>query len=98
MKIGRLKMDALKIKEKTKFINDVNGKPVEVIIPYKVYQELLGLQMSFDIYRQENVQQSIKQAKQDIKNGRVRSFNNMEEAFEWLDRKINGINYFSILC
>jgi len=91
-------MDALKIKEKTKFINDVNGKPVEVIIPYKVYQELLGLQMSFDIYRQENVQQSIKQAKQDIKNGRVRSFNNMEEAFEWLDRKINGINYFSILC
>jgi hypothetical protein len=86
MKIGRLKMDALKIKEKTKFINDVNGKPVEVIIPYKVYQELLGLQMSFDIYRQENVQQSIKQAKQDIKNGRVRSFNNMEEAFEWLNK------------
>jgi hypothetical protein len=86
MKIGRLKMDALKIKEKTKFINDVNGKPVEVIIPYKVYQELLGLQMSFDIYRQENVQQSIKQAKQDIKNGRVRSFNNMEEAFEWLKK------------
>jgi len=79
-------MDALKIKEKTKFINDVNGKPVEVIIPYKVYQELLGLQMSFDIYRQENVQQSIKQAKQDIKNGRVRSFNNMEEAFEWLNK------------
>jgi len=42
--------------------------------------------MSFDIYRQENVQQSIKQAKQDIKNGRVRSFNNMEEAFEWLNK------------
>lgn len=86
MKIGRLKMDALKIKEKTKYINDVNGKPVEVIIPYKIYQELLDLQMSFDIYRQENVQQSIKQAKQDIKNGRVRSFNQMEDAFEWLKK------------
>ena len=86
MKIGRLKMDALKIKEKTKFINDANGKPVEVILPYKIYQELLDLQMSFEIYRQENVQQSIKQAKQDIKNGRVKSFKNMEEAFEWLKK------------
>jgi len=65
---------------------------------YKIYQELLDLQMSYDIYRQENVQQSIKKAKQDIINGRVRSFNNMEEAFVWLDRKINRINYFSILC
>lgn len=86
MKIGRLKMDALKIKEKTKYINDVNGKPVEVIIPYTVYRELLDLQMSYDIYRQENVQQSIKQAKQDIKNGKAKSFKNMEEAFEWLNK------------
>ncbi len=43
-------MDALKIKEKTNFINDTNGKPVEVILPYKIYQLLLDLQLSFDIY------------------------------------------------
>ena len=49
-------MDILKIKEKTKFINDANGRPVEVILPYKIYQELLDLQTSFDIYRQEDVQ------------------------------------------
>ena len=79
-------MDILKIKEKTKFINDANGRPVEVILPYKIYQELLDLQMSFDIYRQEDVQQSINQAKQDIKNGEVKSFRNMEEAIEWLKK------------
>ena len=79
-------MDTLEIQKKAKYVNNSKGKPVEVIIPYKIYQELLDLQMSFDIYRQENVQQSIKQAKQDIKNGRIKSFKNMEEAFEWLNK------------
>jgi len=79
-------MNALEIKEKTKYINDVNGKPIEVIIPFKIYQELLDLQMSFDIYRQEEVQKSIKRAKQDIKNGKTRSFENMDQAIEWLNK------------
>ncbi len=57
-----------------------------MIIPYKIYQELLDLQMSFEIYQQANVQQSIKQAKQDIKTGRIRSFENMDEAIEWLNK------------
>lgn len=79
-------MNVLEIQKNTKFINDFNGKPIEVILPYQIYQELLEIQMSLEIYQQANVQKSIEQAKKDIGNGNIKSFKNLDEAFEWLDR------------
>lgn len=79
-------MDTVEIQKKVKYVNDAKGKPVEVILPYKIYQKLLELQISLEIYHQEDVQQSIRQAKRDVENGNIRSFKNMDEAVEWLDK------------
>ena len=78
-------MNSVEIKKNTKLITNASGKTVEVILPYKIYQELLELKISLEIYEQEDVQQSIKSARKDMENGNTRVFQTMEEAFEWLD-------------
>ena len=79
-------MNTAEIQRRSKFIHNANGKTVEVILPYKIYQELLELTISLEIYQQEDVQQSIRQAKKDIEDGNWVCFKTMDEAFEWLNR------------
>lgn len=79
-------MTTLEIQKKAKYIIDINGKPKEVILPYNVYKKLLALELSMEIFRQGNTQESIKRAKIDIKKGRVKSFDSAKDAVEWLGK------------
>ncbi len=74
------------IQKKAKFITDMSGKPKEVILPYNVYKKLLALELSMEIFHQKDTQRSISRAKEDIKNGRVKSFDSAEDAIEWLEK------------
>jgi hypothetical protein len=60
---------------------------VEVILPYRVYQELLELKTSLEIYGQSDVQENLQRAKQDIEAGRMKSVQNVDEAIAWLNRR-----------
>ncbi|MBI1929743.1 hypothetical protein HYR99_36525 [Candidatus Poribacteria bacterium] len=82
----KFQMNTAEIQKKAKKITNASGKIVEVILPHKVYQELLDLKISLEIYEQEEVQQSIKSAQKDIENGNIKSFQTVDEAFEWLDK------------
>ena len=79
-------MNVIEIQRQVKFINNSEGRPVEVILPYEVYQEPLRLQISMEIYHQNDTQESIQRAKNDIKEGKTISFKNIDRASEWLDR------------
>ena len=74
------------IQNKTKFINNPDGEVVEVILPYKVYQELLELKTSVEIYQQKDVQQSIQRGKRDVRIGRIKKIDDIDEAIKWLDK------------
>ncbi len=80
-------MNTIEIQKKAKVIMNTNGKRVGVVLPYKVYQELLAPKISLEIYRQEEVQQSIGSAQKDVENGNIKSFQILDEAFEWLDKR-----------
>ncbi len=73
-------MTITEIQKKVKFIRTPNGKVSEVILPYKVYQELLELKTSLEIYHQADVQESLQRAKQDVEAGRVKTAQSVEEA------------------
>jgi hypothetical protein len=47
---------------------------------------LLALELSMEIFRQNDTQKSISMAKEDIKKGRVKSFDSVEDAVEWLEK------------
>jgi len=79
-------MNAQNIEKKAKFIQDAQGNPVEVILPYEIYQELMHLKISHEIYNRPETREAIKRARQDLKEGRVRRFRRLEEAVEWLDQ------------
>lgn len=79
-------MNSAEIQKRAKFIRKTNGKTVGVILPHKVYQELLDLKISLEIYGQDDVQQSIRSAQKDVENGNIKSFQILDEAFEWLDK------------
>jgi len=79
-------MTITEIQKKVKFIQTSNGKVSEVILPYKVYQELLELKTSLEIYHQADVQKSLQRAKQDVEAGRVKMVQNVEEAMAWLNQ------------
>jgi hypothetical protein len=79
-------MTTMAIHKNAKFVTDISGKPKEVILPYNVYKKLLALELSMEIFRQNDTQKSISRAKEDIKKGRVKSFNSFEDAVEWLEK------------
>ena len=70
-------MTTIEIQKKAKFVTDISGKPKEVILPYNVYKKLLALKLSMEIFRQNDTQKSISRAKEDIKKGRVKSFDSV---------------------
>lgn len=79
-------MTISEIEKKAKLITDSGGKPVEVILPYGIYKHLLELEASMDIFKRKETQAGIRRAKEDIKAGRVKSFDDVEDVVKWLDR------------
>ncbi len=79
-------MTCTEIEEKAKFITNKTGKPVEVILPYNIYKKLLELEISMETFKRKETQASIKRAKKDIRNGRVKVFDQAEDAIKWLDK------------
>ena len=79
-------MNSEAIQRKAKVFSSANGKPIEVMIPFNVFQELLELKMSMEVYKRRNVQKGIKQSKKEIQNGKARSFTDIDEAIEWLKK------------
>ena len=79
-------MTTIEIQKKAKFVTDISGKPKEVILPYNVYKKLLALELSMETFRQSDTQKSISRAKEDIKKGRVKSFDSVEDAVGWLEK------------
>ncbi len=79
-------MTTAEIKKKARFVTDSAGRPVEVILPYNMYKRFLELEISMEIFKQKETQQSIKRAKEDIKKGRIKVFSNAENAIKWLDQ------------
>ena len=70
------------IEEKTRFITDAKGRRREVILPYKVYRELLELKISQEIYHQPDTQAAIRRAKRDIRKGRYHDYREVEELIQ----------------
>jgi len=79
-------MTVTEIQQRTKFVRTPKGKVSEVILPYHVYQELLELKASLEIYQQPEVQESLQRAKQDVEAGRVKTTQNADEAIAWLNQ------------
>lgn len=79
-------MTTVDVERKARFVTDRDGKPVEVILPYNVYKRLLELETSMEVYKRKETQKGIKKAKEDIKRGRFKAFNNAEDAIKWLDK------------
>lgn len=79
-------MTVATIEKKAKLITGRDGRPVEVILPYNIYRELLELERSMEIFRRKETQESVKRAKEDIKHGRVKAFGDMKDAVKWLDK------------
>lgn len=77
-------MSTLDIQKNIKYINDYRNKPKEVIVPVKIFQELLELKMTMEIFEQEDVRKSIKRAKREVSAGETRPFRSGQEAIEWL--------------
>jgi hypothetical protein len=79
-------MSTLAIQKQSKVVSNAQGKPVEVIIPYKVFQEFLEMKMSMEIYEREEVQEGLKRSKEEVRKGKARSFTDIDEAIEWLKK------------
>ncbi len=77
-------MNTTQIQKKAKVVNNAQGRPVEVIVPYEVYQEMLHTAMSIEIYQQDDTQESLANAKDDIRRGNTASFKNADKAVAWL--------------
>lgn len=79
-------MTVTAIEKKAKLITGRDGRPVEVILPYNIYKELLELERSMEIFKRRETQESIKRAKEDIRHGRVKIFSDAKDAVKWLDK------------
>jgi hypothetical protein len=72
-------MKLSQIQKKIKFISDAKGKPVEVVLPYEVYQEYMDMKISLEFYRSLETQDSIEKAKEDITAGRFKDYDDVEQ-------------------
>jgi hypothetical protein len=79
-------MQAHAIVERSKLIKDAKGKPVQVVLPYRAYRELVELKISQEIYERPETQSAIRNAKRDVAAGRMRRFKNLTETLQWLDK------------
>jgi hypothetical protein len=79
-------MQAHAIVERSKLIRDAKGKPINAVLPYRAYRELVKLKISQEIYERPETQSAIRNARRDVAAGRVHRFKNLTEALRWLDK------------
>ena len=79
-------MSTATIQKKAKIFSNAQGKPTDVIIPYKVFQEFLEMKMSMEIYESKEVQEGLKRSKEEVRKGKAHSFTVVDEAIEWLKK------------
>lgn len=79
-------MSTQEIQQKVKYINNARGKHTDVIIPFSIFQELLELKMSMEIFKQTDVQKSIRRAHKNIVDDKIKSFQRADEAIHWLKK------------
>lgn len=72
-------MKLSQLQKKIKFINDAKRRPVEVVLPYGVYQEYVDMKVSLEFYKSLETQNSIKKAKEDIAAGRFKDYEDAEQ-------------------
>ncbi len=77
-------MSTVDIVKSVKIFNNLKGKPIEVLVPYSMFEELMELKVSMEIYKQDDVQQSLRRAKKELTNRKVVSFRSINEALRWL--------------
>jgi hypothetical protein len=77
-------MGTAQIEKKVKYIRNTEGRSTEVILPYRIFKELIELKASMEIYEQKEVQRSLRRAQKDVVSGRTRSFHRAVEAIAWL--------------
>ncbi len=79
-------MSTIDIQKKAKYINTFDGKHTEVILPFEVFEELLALKTSMEIFKREETQHSIKKAQKNIVDKKTRSFTKAGDAIRWLKK------------
>ncbi len=77
-------MSTLEIERHVRYVNDSHGRSTDVLVPYKLFKELLELKTSMEIYEKPATQRSIKKAQRHVTDGKTRSFRTAGEALEWL--------------
>jgi hypothetical protein len=77
-------MSTLEIQKRVRYVNDSRGKSTDVLIPYSLFQELLELKTTLEVYERQATRMSIKRAKRDVRNGKTKTFADATGAIEWL--------------
>jgi hypothetical protein len=77
-------MSTVDIAKKIKVFNNPKGKPAEVLIPFSFFEELMELKTTMEIYKQEEVQASLRRAKKELREGKTTSFTSIHKALRWL--------------
>ncbi len=77
-------MSTAEIQEKVRYVSDKYGRNREVILPYKLFHELIELKETIEIYKQQDVQKNIKKSKRQVRNGKGKSFTEASKAIQWL--------------
>jgi hypothetical protein len=78
-------LNALEIKKKVKIIKDSRGKSIKVILPIRIFNELMEISISQEIYQDKSSQRSIRRAKKEVLLQKTKTFSNSSDAIEWLN-------------
>ena len=78
-------MQADTIASKAKIVMNAQEKPTEVILPSRIYQDLIRLKMSREIYEQTDTQAAVRKAQKDVTKGKTKRFTSAAETLKWLN-------------
>jgi stage III sporulation protein SpoIIIAA len=73
-------MSTLEIERLVRYVNDSHGRSIEVLVPYKLFKDLLELKTSMEIYEKPATRRSLTKVRQ----GKTRSFKTAAGALQWL--------------
>jgi hypothetical protein len=77
-------MSTLEIERQVRYVNDSHGRSTEVLVPYKLFQDLLELKTSMEIYEKPATRRSLTKARRQVRQGKTRSFRTAGEPLQWL--------------
>jgi hypothetical protein len=76
---------ATKTLRRVRVFHNRRGKPVEVLLPFDLFEEMRDAYVGRAIYNGAEVQKGLRQARHDIARGGVHTFKTLREMFAWLD-------------